>query len=118
MPIKVENASKRSGNRWIYRDVSFEVADGEVFGIFGPNGSGKSALIESITGETVKNSILSRLFRPEASQAAERYTQTLSRIEKASGPIFLDEPFTGSTTTAPQSFPVDCVTLRAKDRFR
>jgi ABC-type polysaccharide/polyol phosphate transport system ATPase subunit len=41
MSLKVVNLSKRYNDKWALRDVSFDVADGEVFGIFGPTGAGK-----------------------------------------------------------------------------
>ena len=95
MPIKIENASKRSGNQWLFRDVSFEVADGEVFGVFGPNGSGKRELLGSVSGEIVNRSLFARLFGKESVSVAERYAETVKRIESASGPLFLDDPFSG-----------------------
>ena len=50
MSLKVVNLSKRYNDKWALRDVSFEVADGEVFGIFGPSGSGKTSLLNAIRG--------------------------------------------------------------------
>jgi len=67
MPVKVENLSKRKGNQWLFRDVSFEVADGEVFAVFGPNGSGKRELLQEISNNSLfgesKASLIAKLFR-------------------------------------------------------
>lgn len=50
MSLKVVSLSKRYNDKWVLRDVSFEVAVGEVFGIFGPSGSGKTTLLSAIQG--------------------------------------------------------------------
>ena len=55
MSLKVVNLSKRYNDKWALRDVSFEVNEGEVFGIFGPTGSGKSTLLNAIHGSTMLN---------------------------------------------------------------
>ncbi len=47
--IKVENIVKRYGTFEAVKGVSFEVADGEIFGLLGPNGAGKSTLIRMMT---------------------------------------------------------------------
>lgn len=95
MPIKVDNLSKRSGNQWLYRDVSFDVADGEVFAIFGPNGSGKRELLKEISNDSLfggsKASLIARLFRPETVAGAMLFDR--SRINSTKGPLFLDSPF-------------------------
>lgn len=97
MPIKVENLSKRNGNQWLFRDVSFEVADGEVFAIFGPNGSGKRELLQEISNNSLfgesKVSLIARLFRPETVAGMMRFDR--SSINQASGPLFVDTPFNG-----------------------
>jgi ABC-2 type transport system ATP-binding protein len=47
--IVVEHIVKRYGAFEAVGDVSFQVADGEIFGLLGPNGAGKSTLIRMMT---------------------------------------------------------------------
>jgi ABC-2 type transport system ATP-binding protein len=47
--ILVENIIKRYGDFEAVKGVSFEVAEGEIFGLLGPNGAGKSTLIRMMT---------------------------------------------------------------------
>ena len=47
--IRVEHAVKRYGDFEAVKDVSFSVAEGEIFGLLGPNGAGKSTLIRMMT---------------------------------------------------------------------
>ena len=48
--IEVESLSRRYGNRWAVRDVSFRVASGEIVGFLGPNGAGKTTTLRMLTG--------------------------------------------------------------------
>jgi ABC-2 type transport system ATP-binding protein len=47
--IAVENIVKRYGDFEAVGGITFEVADGEIFGLLGPNGAGKSTLIRMMT---------------------------------------------------------------------
>jgi ABC-2 type transport system ATP-binding protein len=47
--IAVEHIWKRYGDFEAVKDVSFSVAEGEIFGLLGPNGAGKSTLIRMMT---------------------------------------------------------------------
>lgn len=47
--IECTGAGKRFGNRWVIRDVSFQV-NGGICTLIGPNGAGKSTLLKMLTG--------------------------------------------------------------------
>jgi ABC-2 type transport system ATP-binding protein len=47
--IAVEKIVKRYGAFEAVKGITFEVADGEIFGLLGPNGAGKSTLIRMMT---------------------------------------------------------------------
>ncbi len=48
--LSVKGISKSFGGLKALMDVSFDIQQGDVFGIIGPNGSGKTTLINCITG--------------------------------------------------------------------
>lgn len=48
--IRAEGLAQRFGNRTVFRDVSFTVAQGEVFVILGGSGCGKSTLLRQLIG--------------------------------------------------------------------
>jgi len=48
--LQVENLSKRYGEVEAVRGISFQVAEGEVFGLLGPNGAGKTSTVEILEG--------------------------------------------------------------------
>jgi ABC-2 type transport system ATP-binding protein len=46
--LSVQGLTKRFGDRVAYKDVSFEVGRGEVFGFLGPNGAGKTTTVRTL----------------------------------------------------------------------
>jgi ABC-2 type transport system ATP-binding protein len=48
--IVVNELRKRYGARTVVDGVSFEVSEGEIFGILGPNGAGKTTTVECVGG--------------------------------------------------------------------
>jgi branched-chain amino acid transport system ATP-binding protein len=48
--LSVRNLTKRFGGLTALHDVSFDVADGEIFGVIGPNGAGKTTLFSCLVG--------------------------------------------------------------------
>src|SRR5215472_2952500 len=47
--IEVSHIVKKYGDFTAVDDISFQVAEGEIFGLLGPNGAGKSTLIRMMT---------------------------------------------------------------------
>lgn len=54
--IVVKNLKKSFGKVKAVRDISFEVKEGEIFGILGPNGAGKTTTLEMLEGLRVLDS--------------------------------------------------------------
>jgi ABC-2 type transport system ATP-binding protein len=48
--ISVKNLYKKYGDVVAVNDLSFEVQQGEIFGLLGPNGSGKTSTLETLEG--------------------------------------------------------------------
>ncbi|ADP81699.1 ABC transporter ATP-binding protein [Pseudofrankia inefficax] len=48
--VEVTRLRKAYGDRVAVRDLSFSVAEGEIFGLLGPNGAGKTTTVECVAG--------------------------------------------------------------------
>lgn len=48
--LDVANVTKKYGERVAVDNVSFQIFEGEIFGLIGPNGAGKTTIIKMITG--------------------------------------------------------------------
>ena len=71
MGLKLEHIWKRYGKQEVLKDVSLEMADGEIVGLLGPNGAGKSTLMKIMVG----------LVKPDRAQSTEHRAQTASLTE-------------------------------------
>ncbi len=76
MSLNVHEMGFRWGERWVFRDVSFSVADGELLAVMGPNGVGKTTLLRCLGGVlspslgsvTINGSEVSSMTRPEVAR--------------------------------------------------
>lgn len=48
--LSMKHLGKRYGQRWVVKDVSFEIEQGQVVGILGPNGAGKTTSFYMVIG--------------------------------------------------------------------
>ena len=46
----MQHLAKRYGKRWVVKDVSFSVEQGQVVGLLGPNGAGKTTSFYMVVG--------------------------------------------------------------------
>jgi len=60
--LKVENLKKSYGSIEVLKGISFQVNEGEIFGLLGANGAGKSTTLECIEGVKSYNSGLIEVF--------------------------------------------------------
>lgn len=49
-PLVMQHLAKRYGKRWVVKDVSFSVEQGQVVGLLGPNGAGKTTSFYMVVG--------------------------------------------------------------------
>lgn len=54
--LRIDHLNKKAGKKQILSDITFDVKEGELFGLLGPNGSGKTTIIRSTLGLVKKNS--------------------------------------------------------------
>ena len=53
--LVAENLGKKYQSRWVVKDVSVEVRDGQIIGLLGPNGAGKTTAFYMIVGLVFAN---------------------------------------------------------------
>ena len=49
--LSVENLGRNLGERWLFRDLTFGILQGEKVALIGSNGSGKSSLMDVLAGK-------------------------------------------------------------------
>jgi ABC-2 type transport system ATP-binding protein len=75
--VEVVDLHKAYGSVQAVRGVSFDVAQGEVFGLLGPNGAGKTTTLESIEGMLPIDRGTIRIAGIDVSKEPERVRRTI-----------------------------------------
>jgi ABC-2 type transport system ATP-binding protein len=81
--IEVEHMTKKFGELVAVNDVSFNVAQQEIFGLLGPNGAGKTTLIRILTTLTPPTSGTARVGGHDIRTDADGVRRTLGVIPQA-----------------------------------
>jgi ABC-2 type transport system ATP-binding protein len=81
--ISVENIVKRYGDFEAVAGITFDVADGEIFGLLGPNGAGKSTLIRMMTTLTPSTSGRAIIAGHDVAREPDAVRRTIGVIPQA-----------------------------------
>ncbi len=102
--IQVSGLCTRFGERWIHRDIGFDVYRGEVFAIVGASGSGKSVLLRELVFLQPPTSGSILLFGRETVSTPER---RLLPLRRRFGVLFQDGAlFSGMNVLQNVGFPM------------
>ena len=81
--IEVDKLTKKFGELLAVDAVSFDVAEGEIFGLLGPNGAGKTTLIRMMTTLTIPTSGTARIGGHDIRKEADAVRNTIGVIPQA-----------------------------------
>ena len=73
--VEIKHLAKSYGSLQAVKDISFDVVEGEIFGILGPNGAGKTTIVECLQGLRHYDGGTARVlgFDPNSESAALRH---------------------------------------------
>jgi ABC-2 type transport system ATP-binding protein len=81
--VEVQNLTKRFGDFCAVDHLSFNVAQGEIFGLLGPNGAGKSTLIRMLTTLVPPTEGIARVNGFDVQKNANEVRQSIGVIPQA-----------------------------------
>ena len=87
--LEIKSVSKQIAGSDILKDISFDIEEGEIFGLIGPNGAGKTTLIRVICGLMKKNAGEIRIMNHEIGSSFVQAIQQVGAIIE--NPAFYDD---------------------------
>ncbi|MEZ0247654.1 MAG: ABC transporter ATP-binding protein [Thermoproteus sp.] len=85
--IVVENLSKKFGEVWALRGVTFSVGGGRVASILGPNGAGKTTLVRILITELLPTSGRAYVAGHDVVKEAEKLRRKIAAVPQEGSPI-------------------------------
>lgn len=108
--ITVENLRKTYGSLVAVEDISFEVLEGEIFGIIGPNGAGKTTTVECLQGLRTPDGGAMRVLGLDPRTQAQQLRHVIgSQLQQSALPdrIKVSEALDLFASFAPRALPRD-----------
>ena len=90
--IKIENLTKRFGERIAVAGIDLEIKSGEIFGLLGPNGAGKTTTVRILTLLSKKNSGSVKICGYDIEKDSERIKELIGVVPQH---MSLDQDLTG-----------------------
>lgn len=108
MVASLKNITKKFGNEVVLKNVSLEVASGDVYGLLGPNGAGKTTLIRILLG----------LLKPTGGELYlfDEPINFISRKQFRMVGVVLDKPGLYDNLTAEKNLEFYCRLFRVEPR--
>ena len=90
--IKIENLTKRFGERIAVAGIDLEIKSGEIFGLLGPNGAGKTTTVRILTLLSKKKSGSVKICGYDIEKDSERIKELIGVVPQH---MSLDQDLTG-----------------------
>jgi len=85
MAVRVFNLVKYFGKRMVLKGISFDVEEGEVFGLIGPNGAGKTTTLRMLATLLVPSDGVVEVFGLNVVREAEEVRKIISYLPEEAG---------------------------------
>src|SRR6476661_10869245 len=83
--IAVDDLRKSYNGLQALRGVSFEIAEGEIFGLLGPNGAGKTTTVEILEGYRERNGGAVSVLGEDPQHASRKLRERTGIVLQSSG---------------------------------